>query len=95
LSILDSSANPRSAGTVRTNIALPFRRHAAVGEVARPGRTRRFSAAHTTRLDRVHGAGTKKIQQDAAGQKFDDLEPYMGITPASRFELATATESKE
>ena len=79
---------------IPTNIALPFpfstRR---VGEVARAGPYAAFlGSAYNPVWTEFHGQGTRNWVKTLQEQKFDGLEPYMGITPESHFELATATE---
>jgi hypothetical protein len=39
-----------------------------------------------------HGQATRKVVKTLADQKLEILEPYVGITPESRFELATSTQ---
>jgi hypothetical protein len=79
---------------VPTNIALPFpfstRR---VGEVARAGPYAAFlGGAYNPVWTEFHGRATRNMVKTLQEQKLDVAEPYMGITPDSRFELATATE---
>jgi hypothetical protein len=76
------------------NIALPFpfstRR---VGEVARAGPYAAFlGGAYNPVWTEFHGRATRNMVKTLQEQKLDVAEPYMGITPDSRFELATATE---
>ena len=64
-----------------------------VGEVARAGPYAAFlGSAYNPVWTEFRGTATKKWLKTLQEQKFDDGEPYMGITPDSRFELATATE---
>jgi hypothetical protein len=79
---------------VPDNIALPFpfssRR---VGEVARAGPYAAFlGGAYNPVWTEFHGQATGHITKTLQEQKLDVAEPYIGITPDSRFELATATE---
>jgi hypothetical protein len=79
---------------VPDNIALPFpfstRR---VGEVARAGPYAAFlGGAYNPVWTEFHGQATKHMLKTLQEQKLDVAEPYMGITPDSRFELASATE---
>jgi hypothetical protein len=79
---------------VPDNIALPFpfstRR---VGEVARAGPYAAFlGGAYNPIWTEFHGQATRRIIKVLQEQRLDVAEPYMGITPESRFELATATE---
>jgi hypothetical protein len=76
------------------NIALPFpfstRR---VGEVARAGPYAAFlGGGYNPIWTEFHGKATRHVVKTLQDQKIDVAEPYMGITPDSRFELATATE---
>ena len=79
---------------VPDNIALPFpfstRR---VGEVARAGPYAAYlGGAYNPVWTEFHGQATKHMLKTLQEQKLDVAEPYMGVTPDSRFELATATE---
>ncbi|MFL5338875.1 MAG: DUF1501 domain-containing protein [Gemmataceae bacterium] len=79
---------------IPTNIALPFpfstRR---VGEVARAGPYAAFlGSAYNPVWTEFHGKASRNWVKTLQEQKYDGPEPYMGITPESRFELATATE---
>jgi hypothetical protein len=81
-------------GAIPDNIALPFpfssRR---VGEVARAGPYAAFlGGAYNPIWTEFHGEATKYTIKTLQEQRLDVAEPYMGITPTSRFELATATE---
>lgn len=72
------------------NIALPWpfssRR---VGEVPRAGPYAAFlGGAYNPIWTEFRGDATQKMQKTLQDQKYDDGEPYMGITPESRFELA-------
>ena len=75
------------------NIALPFpfssRR---VGEVPRAGPYAAFlgSAYHPTWTE-FHGRATRSIVKTLQETREEVWDPYMGITPESRFELASAT----
>ncbi len=84
----------RKPPPVPNNIALPFpfstRR---VGEVARAGPYAAFlGGAYNPIWTEFHGQATRHMLKTLQEQKLDVAEPYMGITPDSRFELATATE---
>jgi hypothetical protein len=79
---------------VPDNIALPFpfstRR---VGEVARAGPYAAYlGGAYNPIWTEFHGRATRQRVKTLQEQKLDVAEPYMGISPDSRFELATATE---
>src|SRR5581483_11814217 len=79
---------------VPNNIALPFPFSSQrVGEVARAGPYAAFlGGAYNPVWTEFHGQATGHITKTLQEQKLDVAEPYIGITPDSRFELATATE---
>ncbi len=79
---------------VPNNIALPFPFSSQrVGEVARAGPYAAFlGGAHNPVWTTFHGQATRNVIKTLAEQKLDVAEPYMGITPDSRFELASATD---
>jgi hypothetical protein len=84
----------RKPPAVPDNIALPFpfstRR---VGEVARAGPYAAFlGGAYNPIWTEFHGRAARHMFKTLQEQKLDVAEPYMGITPDSRFELTTATE---
>jgi hypothetical protein len=84
----------RKPPAVPNNIALPFpfSTH-RVGEVARAGPYAAFlGGAYNPIWTEFRGQATKHMLKTLQEQKLDVAEPYMGITPDSRFELATATE---
>jgi hypothetical protein len=76
------------------NIALPFpfssRR---VGEVPRAGPYAAFlgSAYHPTWTE-FHGLATRSVVKTLQETREEVWDPYMGIRPESRFELASATQ---
>jgi hypothetical protein len=91
---LHQSKAGRKPRAVPDNIALPFpfstRR---VGEVARAGPYAAFlGGAYNPVWTEFHGQATRHIVKTLQEQKLNVAEPYMGIAPDSRFELATATE---
>jgi hypothetical protein len=95
-SVVDYVLRKKSARrrSVPDNLALPFpfssRR---VGEVARAGPYAAFlGGAYNPVWTEFHGEATGHIVKTLQEQKLDVAEPYIGITPQSRFELATATE---
>jgi hypothetical protein len=76
------------------NVALPFpfssRR---VGEVPRAGPYAAFlGGAYNPLFTEFHGNATRHVVKTLQTQHVDVAEPYMGVTPASRFELAGATD---
>lgn len=84
----------RKPRPVPDNIALPFpfssRR---VGEVARAGPYAAFlGGAFNPIWAEFHGQATRHRVKTLPGQQLNVAEPYMGITPDSRFELAAAAE---
>ncbi|HXG11355.1 MAG TPA: DUF1501 domain-containing protein [Gemmataceae bacterium] len=95
--VVDYITRPKAGARpseVPTNIALPFpfssRR---TGEVARAGPYAAFlGGAYNPVWTQFHGRATRNVVKTLAQQKLDVAEPYLGITPESRFELAAATE---
>jgi hypothetical protein len=77
---------------VPTNIALPFQFSSRrVGEVARAGPYAAFLGGSCNPIwTEFRGQATRHVVKTLAQQKLDVAEPYMGITPDSRFELARA-----
>jgi hypothetical protein len=69
------------------NIALPFPFSSQrSGEVARAGPYAAFlGSAHNPIWTRFAGTATVRTTKTLAGQKLDVAEPYMGISPESRF----------
>jgi hypothetical protein len=84
----------RVRGRIPANIALPFPFSSQrVGEVARAGPYAAFlGGAYNPVWTTFHGRATRNVVKTLAEQKLDVAEPYMGISPDSRFELASATE---
>jgi hypothetical protein len=79
---------------VPTNVALPWpfstRR---VGEVARAGPYASYlGGAYNPVWTEFRGEATRQVVKILQEQKLDVAEPYRGISPDGRFELATATE---
>jgi hypothetical protein len=79
---------------VPNNIALPFPFSSQrTGEVARAGPYASFlGGAYNPIWTTFHGEATRKVVKTLQEQRIEFAEPYMGITPASRFEIASATE---
>jgi hypothetical protein len=76
------------------NVALPFpfssRR---VGEVARAGPYAAFlGGAYNPVWTEFRGTATRSIVKTLQEQRLEVPEPYVGITPESRFEVASATD---
>jgi len=85
---------PAPTPEVPTNLALPFpfssRR---TGEVARAGPYAAFlGGAYNPIWTEFRGTATGHIVKTLQTQKVDFAEPYVGITPDSRFELAAAAD---
>ncbi len=78
---------------VPDNIALPWPFSSQrVGEVPRAGPYAAFlGGAYNPLWTTFPGKATKNMIKTLQEQRIDVGEPYMGITPESRFELATAT----
>jgi hypothetical protein len=76
------------------NIALPWQFSSKrVGEVPRAGPYAAFLGnAYNPIWTEFHGQATRSIVKTLQEQHMDVKEPYMGITPSSRFELAAATQ---
>ncbi len=77
-----------------TNLALPFPFSSKrEGEVPRAGPYAAFlGSAYNPTWTEFHGKATRTVPKTLNNQKIDVAEPYVGISPESRFELATATE---
>jgi hypothetical protein len=76
------------------NIALPFPFSSQrVGEVPRAGPYAAFLGnAYHPIWTQFRGKASRSVIKTLNEQKEDCFDPYLGITPESRFELATATE---
>jgi hypothetical protein len=84
----------RRPAAMPNNIALPFpfssRR---VGEVPRAGPYAAFlGGAFNPVWSEFRGTPTRNVIKTLQAQKLDVPEPYLGITPESRFELATSIQ---
>lgn len=81
-------------GAAPTNVALPWAFSSQrVGEVARAGPYAAFlGSAYNPIWTSFQGKATRTWTKTLQDQKFEGGEPYMGITPESRFELSSATE---
>jgi hypothetical protein len=75
------------------NIALPWHFSSKrVGEVPRAGPYAAFLGnAYDPIWTEFHGDATRTVVKTLQDKKVNVLEPYVGITPQSRFELASAT----
>jgi hypothetical protein len=88
---LQKDAKPQAAPT---NIALPWPFSSQrIGEVPRAGPYAAFlGGAHNPVWTSFKGQATRTWTKTLLEQKFEGGEPYMGITPGSRFELASGTD---
>src|SRR5437764_15344198 len=79
---------------VPDNIGLPFPFSSQrVGEVPRAGPYAAFlGGAYNPIWTEFHGQATGSVVKTLLEQRIDVADPYLGITPESRFELATATQ---
>src|SRR4051812_22295579 len=75
------------------NVALPFPFSSQrVGEVPRAGPYAAFlGGAHNPLWTTFHGRSTRTVFKTLQDKKVEIHDPYLGVTPDSRFELATAT----
>jgi hypothetical protein len=93
---LGRNAHPakRPAGAAPDNIALPFPFSSQrVGEVPRAGPYAAFlGGAYNPLWTTFHGTATKHTVKTLQEQRLDVAEPYMGVTPDSRFEIAASTD---
>ena len=86
--------NQRRRPDVPDNLALPFpfssRR---AGEVPRAGPYAAYlGQAYNPIWTEFRGRATRSVVKTLQEQRFDAPEPYLGVTPESRFELAGTTE---
>jgi Protein of unknown function (DUF1501) len=86
--------NQRRRPDVPDNLALPFpfssRR---AGEVPRAGPYAAYlGQAYNPIWTEFRGTATRRVVKTLQEQRFDAPEPYLGVTPESRFELAGTTE---
>lgn len=91
---LERRDQPNRARTaVPTNVALPFPFSSQrVGEVPRAGPYAAFLGnAYNPLWTEFHGRANRSAVKTLQDQRFDGPEPYVGITPESRFTLASAT----
>ena len=86
-------AGGRSRPVVPRNLVLPWAFSSQrVGEVARAGPYGGFlGQAFDPICTEFVGKGTKKAKKTLADKVWDDLEPYRGITPESRFQLGSVS----
>jgi hypothetical protein len=94
-SVVDFLGRGGAARAVPANMALPFpfssRR---VGEVPRAGPYAAFlGGAYNPVWTEFRGDATRRVVKTLQEQKLDVAEPYMGISPDGRFELAGAGDA--
>ncbi len=79
---------------VPTNMALPFPMSTRrTGEVARAGPYAAYlGSAYNPVWTEFRGEATRHIVKTLQEQKLDVAEPYVGISPQARFELASGTD---
>ena len=84
---------PRRPGQVPDNIALPFQFSSQrVGEGPRAGPYGAFLGnAYNPLWTEFRGRATKVAIKTLQDQRFEDVEPYVGISTDSKFTLASAT----
>jgi hypothetical protein len=87
------STAAKRRGGVPDNIALPFPFSSQrVGEVPRAGPYAAFlGGAYNPLWTDFHGHASRNVVKTLQEQKLDCWDPYLGITPESWFELASAT----
>jgi uncharacterized protein (DUF1501 family) len=88
---VDERSNPRAVPNVPRNIFLPWAMSTQrIGEVPRAGPYGGFlGASYDPVPTEFVGQGTKKARKTLTTNVWDDLEPYRGITPDSRFRLSS------
>lgn len=88
------SARGQKRSATPDNIALPFPFSSQrVGEVARAGPYAAFlGSAYNPLWTTFHGRATQTTVKTLQEQKLEVGEPYMGITPESRFDIAGSTD---
>ncbi len=90
---MDGRQNPGAVPELPRNLALPwaFSSH-RVGEVARAGPYGGYlGALHDPVSTEFVGGGTRKAVKTLVKLRWEDYELYRGITPESRFQLASVT----
>ncbi|HEU5116749.1 MAG TPA: DUF1501 domain-containing protein, partial [Isosphaeraceae bacterium] len=91
---LDERTHPGSVPEVPRNLLLPWAFSSQrVGEVPRAGPYGGFlGSAYDPVSTSFDGKGTRKAHKTLTTMIWDDLEPYRGVTPDSRFGLSAITE---
>ncbi len=90
---VEQRRRPRRPGELPHNIALPFPFSSQrVGEVPRAGPYGAFLGnAYNPLWTEFRGQANRVAVKTLQDQRFEDVEPYVGITPESRFHLASST----
>lgn len=85
--------DPWPSSPVPRNLVLPWAFSSQrVGEVARAGPYGGFlGQSYDPISTEFAGTGTTKARKTLTGQVWEDLEPYRGITPESRFQLGAVS----
>jgi hypothetical protein len=83
-----------SQPAVPGNVALPFPFSSQrIGEVPRAGPYAAFlGSAYNPVYTTFHGKATRQVVKTLLEQKTPVADPYLGVTPESRIELASATQ---
>jgi hypothetical protein len=94
---LDERNNPRAVPEVPRNLFLPWAMSTQrIGEVPRAGPYGGFlGAGYDPVPTEFVGKATVKSRKTLTTNVWEDLEPYRGITPESRFRLASVTQRDE
>jgi hypothetical protein len=84
----------RQVPSLPRNIVLPWALSSQrVGEVPRAGPYGGYlGQAYDPVCTEFVGNGTRKARKTLLGKTWEDLEPYRGITPESRFQLSSVTK---
>src|SRR5205807_2098161 len=90
---VERQRHTRQPGAIPHNIALPFQFSShRVGEVPRAGPYGAFLGnAYNPLWTEFNGRATRVAIKTLQDQRFEDVEPYVGISDDSRFTLASAT----
>jgi hypothetical protein len=91
--VLRQRQGVKPTSEVPNNVALPFPFSSQrIGEVPRAGPYAAFlGGAYNPIWTEFHGKATGSVIKTLQEQRIEVADPYLGITPESRFELATAT----
>jgi hypothetical protein len=91
-SVVDHLSRRRADAPANVALPWPFSTRRS-GEVARAGPYAAFlGGAHNPVWTEFRGQATGRVVKTLGEQRLEVDEPYVGITPQGRFELATATE---